>query len=126
MTVDTTKPEILYLKPDGDGGMFICKSSSPNWTVNGATVTVTSSNKLDGHDEVSVIDDDVKVLRFNRCVNNTEYGCDYDKDFHDSVIVYCKGLFLCNNLVLCICENITCVLEFLICSLLSSYKFYIH
>ena len=103
MTVDTTKRKILYLKPDGDGGMFICKSSSPNWIVNGATVIVTSSNKFDGHDEVSVIDS--TVLRFNRCVNNTEYGCDDDddKDFHDSVIVYCKGLFLCENSELCMC-----------------------
>ena len=75
--------------------MFICKSSSPlNWTVNGATVTVTRNNKLDGHDEVSVIVNS-KALLFNRCINNTKYGCDDDKDFHDSVIVYCKGLFLC-------------------------------
>ena len=73
--------------------MFICKSSSPNWTVNETTVTVTSSNKFDGHDEVSVIDG--VILRFNKCVNNTEYGCDDDMDFHDSAIVYCKGLFLC-------------------------------
>ena len=74
--------------------MFICKSSSPNWTVNETTVTVTSSDKFDGHDEVSVIDG--VVLRFNKCVNNTEYGCDDDDmDFHDSAIVYCKGLLLC-------------------------------
>jgi len=93
--IGKTETKILYLKPDGDGGMFICKSSSPNWTVNGATVTVTGSDKFDGYDEVSVIDG--TVLRFNRCVNNTEYGCDDgDKNFHDSVIVYCKGLSLCN------------------------------
>ena len=45
------------------------------------TVTV-SNNKFDGHDEVSVNYD--VVLIFNKCVNNTEYGCDDDKDFHDS------------------------------------------
>ena len=113
LTVGTTKPKILYLKPDGDGHLFFCKSSSSsyNWTVNGTTVTVSSSNKLDGHDEVSVSDDDddVKALRFKKCVNNTEYGCD-DGDFHDSAIVYCKGLFLC--IIMCVCLYTTFAWDF--------------
>ena len=97
-------PEILYLNPDGDGDFFICESSSPTWTVNRTTVTVTvDSKKFDGH-EVSISDkSNMKVLKFNKCINNTEYGCDDDKDFHGSAIVYCKGLFLCDSFELCMC-----------------------
>ena len=106
--IGATNPEILYLNPDGDGDFFICESSSPTWTVNRATVTVTvtvDGNKFDGHDEVSISDkSNMKVLKFNKCINNTEYGCDDDdKDFHGSAIVYCKGLFLCDSFELCMC-----------------------
>ena len=126
MTVDTKKPKILYLKPNGVGGTFRCKSPSQtfNWSVNGATVAISSNNSLDGHDEVSVKYD--VVLIFNKCVNNTEYGCNDDEDFHDSAIVYCKGLFPCNSFILCMCENITCVLDFLILFIAINYQIFIH